>query len=94
MVLIYLDFLKTSYASNYFWDSEYFWDIFIRYFLNFFYGPPLLVDPRRGCARGDGFFFINQGASKVVIDFCFVLLKSGTRGGDCICAHVLLLRWS
>ena len=39
---IYLDFLKTSYASNYFWDSEYFWDIFIRYFLNFFYGPPLL----------------------------------------------------
>ena len=40
---IYLDFLKTSYASNYFWDSEYFWDIFIRYFLNFFYGPPLLI---------------------------------------------------
>ena len=32
LVLIYLDFLKTSYASNYFWDSEYFWDIFIRYF--------------------------------------------------------------
>ena len=28
LVLIYLDFLKTSYASNYFWDSEYFWDIF------------------------------------------------------------------
>ena len=42
LVHIYLDFLKTSYASNYFWDSEYFWDIFIRYFLNFFYGPPLL----------------------------------------------------
>ena len=41
LVHIYLDFLKTSYASNYFWDSEYFWDIFIRYFLNFFYGPPL-----------------------------------------------------
>ena len=26
-------------------------------------------------------FFINQGASKLFIDFCFVLLKSGTRGG-------------
>jgi len=25
-------------------------------------------------------FFINQGASKLFIDFCFVLLKSGTRG--------------
>ena len=38
--------------------------------------------------------FINQGASKLFIDFCFVLLKSGTRGGVCICARVLLLRWS
>ena len=43
---IYLDFLKTSYASNYFWDSEYFWDIFIRYFLNFFYGPHLSPSTR------------------------------------------------
>jgi hypothetical protein len=46
LVHIYLDFLKTSYASNYFWDSEYFWDIFIRYFLNFFYGPPLIIHTR------------------------------------------------
>ena len=26
-------------------------------------------------------FFVGQGASRLFIDFCFVLLKSGTRGG-------------
>ena len=36
-------------------------------------------------------FFINQGASKLVIDFCFVLLKSGTRF---FFVFPLLLRWS
>ena len=40
-------------------------------------------------------FFINQGASKLFIDFCFVLLKSGTRGGFVFKrAGLLLPRWS
>ena len=33
-------------------------------------------------------FFINQGASKLFIDFCFVLLKSGTRGGGVVFPRV------
>ena len=38
--------------------------------------------------------FINQGASKLFIDFCFVFAEVRNSGGFCTCACVLLLRWS
>ena len=38
--------------------------------------------------------FLNQGASKLFIDFCFVFAEVRNSGGFCICACVLLLRWS
>ena len=38
--------------------------------------------------------FINQNASKLFIDFCFVLAEVKNSGGGCTCARVLLLRWS
>jgi len=39
-------------------------------------------------------FFINQGASKLFIDFCFVFAEVRTPWGFCACARVLPLRWS
>ena len=38
--------------------------------------------------------FINQGASKLFIDFCFVFAEVRGSWGFCTCARVLLLRWS
>ena len=38
--------------------------------------------------------FLNQGASKLFIDFCFVFAEVRNSGGFCTCACVLLLRWS
>ena len=43
--------------------------------------------------------FINQGASKLFIDCCFVFAEvrkteNRNSGGFCTCARVLLLRWS
>ena len=38
--------------------------------------------------------FINQGASELFIDFCFVFAEVRNSGGFCTCARVLLLRWS
>ena len=38
--------------------------------------------------------FINQGASKLFIDFCFVFAEVRNSGVFCTCACVLLLRWS
>ena len=37
--------------------------------------------------------FINQGASKLFIDFCFVFTGVMSSGGFYTCARVLLLRW-
>ena len=38
--------------------------------------------------------FLNQGASKLFIDFCFVFAEVRSSRGFCTCARVLLLRWS
>ena len=38
--------------------------------------------------------FINQGASKLFIDFCFVFTEVRSSWGFCTFARVLLLRWS
>ena len=38
--------------------------------------------------------FINQGASKLFIDFCFVFAEVRSSWVFCTCARVLLLRWS
>ena len=38
--------------------------------------------------------FLNQGASKLFIDFCFVFAEVRSSWVFCTCACVLLLRWS